>query len=64
MKEKRFFIDFDEDGAWYLIPDSNRDEWEKWLKTDWQSELSECVAPDFAIPLDELSAVTFTDPIF
>lgn len=63
MAKSRFFIDCDDAGDWYLIPEVKREEWNLWLETDWKSSLSDCVLPSFVVDIDEPKTLTFTDPL-
>lgn len=59
----RFFIDADEDGNWYFIPESKRDAWINWLATDFAAaDLMDCVVPEFAVDIEGPNLLTFTDP--
>lgn len=62
MAAKRYFIDSDHDGHWYIIPEANRDQWRHWLNIPQHDERSWQV-PEFASDLiGGPSNFTFTDP--
>lgn len=47
IMNKRYFLDSDEDGHWYLVEASSRKKWEEWLRLDPEDELS-WTHPSFA----------------
>lgn len=47
---KRFFLDNDNDGHWYIIPVDKISEWEEWSNLSEDNEDS-WDTPDFAIPI-------------
>ena len=50
-KEKKFFLDTDGDGHWYLIEADHRKEWEEWHNLSPDDETS-WEAPYFAKPIN------------
>jgi hypothetical protein len=62
MNEKRYFLDRDSDGHWYLVPADKRKEWNNWMNIPEDDEASWDV-PLFATVLGHHPALlTFTDP--
>lgn len=62
MKKKRYFMDRDNDGHWYLVDAEYRAEWEAWL--DLGRGIADSWVPSlFAIELaGGPPNVTFSDP--
>lgn len=59
--DKRFFLAQDNDCHWYVIPEENRKDWERWVDLDQEDEDSWTVPP-FAIRVNgSASRVTFTN---
>jgi hypothetical protein len=58
---RRYFLDSDDDGHWYVIPVERHEEWKAWCDIDRDDEASWEV-PDFAHKLDgSPSLLTFSD---
>lgn len=60
----RYFLDRDNSGHWYVVPERYRTEWEAWVELPEEDEASWEV-PAYARALGTaLSCCTFTDPQF
>lgn len=57
---RRWFLDCDEDGHFYVVPCDCRAKWEAWLAIPWTEKTP---PPSFARQVDALTGVTFLDPI-
>jgi hypothetical protein len=59
----RYFLSSDNDGHWYVIPESHRQNWDKWVDLDSDDEESWNV-PEYAKEVNgSPSLVTFLEPI-
>lgn len=57
---RRYFLDQDDDGHWYVVPTDKRVQWEQWFGSD---DYDTGLVPEFAIELGhDPSLVSFTDP--
>ena len=58
---RRFFLDSDNDGHWYVIPAEKRSEWEVWSNLDGEDERA-WDTPEWAVPINGAqSRVTFEE---
>lgn len=58
----RYFLDSDQSGHWYLVPEEKRAEWDDWTNLNEDDERS-WNEPSYAVRLGgSPSNVTFTDP--
>ncbi len=58
----RFFLDQDQSGHWYLVPEPLREEWTRWTALSEDDEAS-WTPPEGAHALGgSPSCITFTDP--
>lgn len=64
MSKKRYFLDTDDSGNWYIVPVERREDFESWQNQDWQHDLSDFQPPDYAEQINgTFNYVTFTNPV-
>ena len=59
MSDGPYCVVSDDDGHWYVIPAGKRDDWDEFVQSAGR-DLS-IAAPDWAIPIDDPSKVSFPD---
>lgn len=56
----RFFFDQDEEGHWYLVPESSREDWEDFVEDEDRQDEGD--VPDGATAIDGVNRFVFENP--